>query len=310
MDGRGERGGRGPRRPRRARDGDTRTLALTPRGAVQLVCSAALLAAGTAGSWLAPSAAGLALLAACAAGLAGVLLARRARTGSRVAGLLSEERAPEESWAQVDQRGDVVRSLNAPGAGRGLYRQRSVRRSWRDAFGFWRATRVDPAGREVRVPPAVSPELVRRVGEGRSERLAERTGERETSGVRPYERGDGLRQVAWRQSAHHGELMSFEDAGREAPGVLVVADVATAADPRGADELAAALAALLAALRRAPDVLLTDGELVLRAPVQQERFCAALVAGHEGAAKAEESGRKARRLVEMGTGRRGVTIVP
>lgn len=309
MGARGERDGRGPRRPRRARDGTALALALTPRGAVQLVCGAALLAAGTAGGWLAPSAAGIALLAACAAGLAGVLLARRARAGSRAAGLLSEEHAREESWVQVDQRGDVVRSLDAPGAGRGLYRQRSVRRSWRDAFGFWRATRVEPTSRELRVPPAVSPELVRRVGEGRSERLAERTGERETSGVRPYERGDGLRQVAWRQSAHHGELMSFEDAGREAPGVLVVADVASATDPRGADELAATLAALLAALRRAPDVLLTDGELILRAPVQQERFCAALVAGRADAATAEERARTARRLAGTGTRRRRVALV-
>ncbi|WP_455137381.1 transglutaminaseTgpA domain-containing protein [Thermophilibacter sp.] len=304
MGARGERDGRGPRRGR-----PTRTLALTPRGAVQLACGAALLAVGAGGGWLAPSAAGLALLAACAAGLAGVLLARRARSGSRAARLLSEEHAREESWVQVDQCGDVVRSLGAPGAGRGLYRQRSVRRSWHDAFGFWRATRTEPASRELRVPPAVSPELVRRVAEGRSERLAERTGERETSGVRPYERGDGLRQVAWRQSAHHGELMSFEDAGREAPGVLVVADVASAADPRAADELAATLAALLAALRRTPDVLLTDGELVLRTPVQQERFCAALVAGRAGAPTAEERARTARRLAGTGTGRRRVALV-
>ena len=62
---------------------------------------------------------------------------------------------------RVDQHGAVVERLARPDARRGLYRQQSVRLSWTDALGFWRATLVEPASRELRVPPAVSPELLR-----------------------------------------------------------------------------------------------------------------------------------------------------
>ena len=92
--------------------------------------------------------------------------------------------------------------------------------------------------------------------------------------MRPYEKGDGIRRIAWRQTAHHGELMSFEQTGTDAPPVLVVADAIGASD---GDELAAALAAVLRGLQRVPDVLLSDGVRVLRSPIQQERFCAAVV---------------------------------
>ena len=282
-----------------------RSLALTRRGAVQLVLGAALLAAGLMGGWLAPGAAGLALLAGCVTGLAEVLLARRLGTRGPWSRLV-ETSARVESWVRVNQNGEVVESLSAPGAGRGLYRQRSVRLSWSDAFGFWRATRVEPSARELRVPPAVSPELLRAVESRQLARLTDASPEPDPTGVRPYERGDGLRQIAWRQSAHHGELMSFERTGRDAPPVLVIADTLGAGS---GDELAATTAAVLQGLRNNPDVLLSDGTRALRSPVQQERFCAAVVGERADAKRAEERARGAARLAGGGSERRRVVLV-
>lgn len=283
-----------------------RSLALTTRGAIQLLLGGALLACGLLGGWLAPGAAGVALLAGCATGLAEVLLARRGhRQPGRARLPLAEASARTESWVRVDQHGAVVERLARPDTRRGLYRQQSVRLSWTDALGFWRATLVEPASRELRVPPAVSPELLRAVSERRDGRLAERDAARDMASVRLYERGDGIRQISWRQTAHHGELMSFERAGREAPPVLMVADVLDA----HADEVAATTAALLQGLRRTPDMLLTDGELALRTPVQQERFCAALTPERLTDAEVARRARGVARLAETGSGRRRVALV-
>lgn len=284
---------------------DARPPALTGRGAAQLALAAACLAAGLVGGWTAPAAAGIALLAACATGLAEVLLARR--TGGRGAwSRLVETSARVESWVRVDHRGQVIESVGGPGGRRGLYRQQSVRLTWTDAFGFWRASRVEPAARELRVPPVVTPELLGAVMGRPVARLADQSLELDPSGVRPYEKGDGIRQISWRQTAHHGELMSFERSGREAPPVLVIADTLGAG---AGDELAATTSALLQGLRRNPDVLLTDGTLALRTPVQQERFCAAVVGEPAGEGLAEARARESARLAGGGTGRRHVLLV-
>lgn len=282
------------------------TLVLTARGALQLALGAALLVAGALGGWLAPGAAGAALLLAGATGLAEVLLARLERRAGPLGRLLARPLAQEESWVRVDQHGTVIEALGRPGSGRGLYRQRSTRLTWSDAFGFWRLTRVKPASRELRVLPAVSDELAREVLTSPVARLLDPTSEQDRAGVRPYEKGDSIRQISWRQTAHHGELMSFEGSGRESSGVLLVADTLGAGS---ADGLASAVAALLQGLRRAPDVLLTDGELALRTPVQQERFCAAVVGEAAGERVAAERAREVARLAGSGSGRRRVVLV-
>ncbi|OUO59108.1 transglutaminaseTgpA domain-containing protein [Olsenella sp. An270] len=283
---------------------NARPLALTRRGAAQLLIGSGLLAAGLVGGWLAPGAAGIALLASCALGLAEVLLARA--VGARAGSALFEASSRAESWVRVDQRGEVVESLSAPGARRGLYRQRSVRVTWSDAFGFWRATRVEPSDRELRVPPVVSPELLRHVAGRPLARIAERTSEQDRTSVRPYEKGDGIRRIAWRQTAHHGELMSFEQTGTDAPPVLVVADAIGAGN---GDGLAAALAAVLRGLQRVPDVLLSDGVRVLRSPIQQERFCAAVVGERADGEEAARRAREVTRIAGGGPSRRRVVLV-
>lgn len=284
---------------------NARTLALTGRGAVQLALGAALLAAGLVGGWHAPAAGGMALLAGCLTGLAEVLLARRAGACGRAARLV-EASERTESWVRVDQRGEVLENLARPDGRRGLYRQQSVRLTWTDALGFWRATRVEATGRELRVPPAVSPELLRRAADRPLARLVDASPEPDMASVRPYERGDGIRQISWRQSAHHGELMSFEGSGREAPPVLVVADTLGAED---GDALAATTAALLRGLERMPDVLLTDGVRALRTPVQQERFCAAVTGERADGREAAQRASEVARLAEGGSARRRVVLV-
>lgn len=282
-------------------------VALTSRGAAQLACAAALLVAGVAGGWHAVTAAGATLALAGAVGLVGVLLARALRTGERgPAGPLGAPERSEDSWVRVDQHGSVIGRPGRLPAERGLYRQRSVTLTWRDAFGFWRARRVEATDREVRVPPVADPALVRLVSSRAVARSLDRCAEPDPSGVRPYERGDGLRQISWRQSAHHGELMSLERAGDQAPPVLVVADTLGARD---ADALAVTAEALLRGLRRTPDVLLTDGLSSWRAPMQQERFLAALVADDEAAGGADARARLVGRLVGGGAERRRVLLV-
>lgn len=282
-------------------------VSLTARGAAQLACGAALTAIGAAIGWGALLAAGAATLAAGALGLVEVLLARGLRAGGRGRpGPLGAPERSEDSWVRVDQHGSVISRPGELPSRRGLYRQRSVTLTWHDLFGFWRARRVDATDREVRVPPVADPALVRLVSSRAATPALDRSAERDPSGVRPYEHGDGLRQISWRQSAHHGELMSLELAGSQAPSVLVVADTLGTSD---ADALATTVEALLRGLRRAPDVLLTDGLASWRSPVQQERFLAALVADGADRGDAATRARHVARLAAGGAVRRRVLLV-
>ena len=252
-----------------------RAVVPTARGVVQAILGVALLVVGLTCGLFVLAAAGSALLLACATGLLEVLLSRsRHGRGTSLARLLPTPERMGGTWARLDQHGRKLgQTRDLPGE-RGLYRQGPSTLLWRDAFGFWRATGVKPSGREVCVPPAPNERLARILDARGSHGIAEFADERDAAGVRPYEKGDGLRRISWRQSAHHGELMSFEDAGAETPPVLVVADTLGACD---ADALAAAVASTLLALRRHPDVLLTDGSASWRTPVQQDRFLASLV---------------------------------
>ena len=281
-------------------------VALAARGAAQLACAAALLAAGLAGGWLACAAGGATLVLAAAYGLFEVLLARGLRLGERrPAGPLGAPERTEDGWVRIDQHGRALGQTGSLPAARGLYRQRSVTLTWHDPFGFWRARRVVPTDREVIVPPEVDPARLRAAARAAGGTL-DLSAEPDPSGVRPYRRGDGLRQIAWRQSAHHGELMSLERAGDQRPSALVVVDTLEARDP---DALAATAAALLLGLRRAPDVLLTDGLSSWRTPAQQERLLAALVADRGAAGDAESRAALVVRLAGHGAERRRVLLV-
>ncbi|MDM8271140.1 DUF58 domain-containing protein, partial [Thermophilibacter provencensis] len=282
-----------------------RAAAPTVRGVVQTIFGATLLAAGLTCGLFVLAAAGSALLLACAAGLLEVLLAR-SRRGRRapLARLLPTPERVGGMWAHLDQRGRKLGQTRELPAERGLYRQGPSTLLWRDAFGFWRATGTEPSGREVCVPPAPNERLARVLESRGAHGIAELADERDAAGVRPYEKGDGLRKISWRQSAHHGELMSFEDAGPETPPVLVVADTLGACD---AGALASAVASVLLALRRHPNVLLTDGSASWRTPVQQDRFLASLVPEVASAGDAAARSQAVERLAAEG--RRRIVLV-
>ena len=98
--------------------------------------------------------------------------------------------------------------------------------------------------------------------------------------VRPYERGDSLRSISWRQTAHHGRLMSFETepAGNSVTALLVDTTV-TGHD----DALAAAAAASFATLRaRGEHPLMTDGVATATEESQARLFTAALHSAGSG----------------------------
>lgn len=94
--------------------------------------------------------------------------------------------------------------------------------------------------------------------------------ELDTSLVRPYQRGDQMNAIAWRQTAHHGRLMSFEHRRITHARVLVVPDTSSATSPADADALASHTLAIWESIQRSGragsvrlHAFLADGEVQL-----------------------------------------------
>ena len=291
-------------------------LCLTGRGRALAVAAVALVAAGVLAGLLALTATGAALLLACATGLAEVLLARRfggrgpvtapevAQPRARRFSPFDEPERATSSWVRLDQHGSVVARVGAPPQERGLYQRRSITLSWRDMAGFWQGSRTVPVNREAYVPPAANASLVRFVVSQLPHHVFEAAATEPAASVRAYEKGDPLRQIAWRQTAHHGQLMSFDTEATRMPPVLVVVDTLDCPD---ANAVAATAAALLHALKASPDVLLTDGVGTYRTPAQQDRFLAALLADSESHGSLAERSHLVSRLAAQA--RRSVLVV-
>ncbi len=230
---------------------------------------------------------------------------RRAGGALRAARRLLAARvvAVTTSWTQLDQHGRVIAAFEGDGepTSRGLYRagSRTVRR--RDAFGFWATRRTAGAAGELWVapdaagePPQAVRDLVRRPRGQRES--ADR--ERIAALVRPYEKGDPLRAIAWRQSAHHGALMSFDPERTRRALPLVAVDALGAED---IDRLAAEVACICSYLARRPgsqgEVVLTDGISRVRGTRSIARFAAALQPDAAGPARrAQQARRRARNI--------------
>lgn len=223
------------------------------------------------------------------------------------------------SWERIDQHDRVVEEI--PGepdpAQRGLYRLASETLEYRDAFGLWVVREKREGGRELVVPPAMEAARSGLATERAVQRAQLAAGNAlDTAMVRPYAPGDSLRGISWRQTAHHGDLMSFETMASERGRVVVavdsmgagngakdrlpgspdrmdgrsrgdrrsgaggrsLADGLNPADVRGsADGLAAtALATAQLLVRAGAHVTLTDGTSRHRDPKSIQRFCAAL----------------------------------
>jgi uncharacterized protein (DUF58 family) len=83
-------------------------------------------------------------------------------------------------------------------------------------FGLFRAWTVwRPSGRVLAWPrpEQPAPPLPTSGGAPGDERQSRRGAGSELDGVRPWRRGDTMRQVVWKKVAHSGELVSRETAG-------------------------------------------------------------------------------------------------
>lgn len=288
-------------------------LMITRRGAGALIllCACMLGASALASRVLAATA--VALLAALAAGLVQVTAGARLRAladaqptpaggirGAKGAAGLDAADAPlgkrlqhkcarafaphawrlDAAWEQLDQHGQVVDMVPPEEAPRkrGWYRLPAGVSRLRDCFGFWRrdVPVVDDAERIVPPAPTSSPRLERA--------LLRATGAAtdvetllDTAQVRPYEPGDPLRSIAWRQSAHHGTFMSFETRQQHAQTPIVVADTLS---PTDADALAAHTYTCWLTLRRGVahrgTPIVTDGVQCHTTTDDVIRFVAAL----------------------------------
>lgn len=182
------------------------------------------------------------------------------------------------SWERIDQHDRVVEEI--PGepdpARRGLYRLASETFEYRDIFGLWAVREKRGGGRELVIPPAADKaQRMIAIDQAVARALPATGSSLDTAMVRPYAPGDSLRGISWRQTAHHGELISFETVASERGRVVLVADATGLRE--GADELAAtALAAFQLLSRTGAHVTVTDGVSHHADPASIQRFCAAL----------------------------------
>lgn len=117
------------------------------------------------------------------------------------------------AWADIAAQGQSILHLRFPAGARGRHGLPSLRAESRFPFGLFRAwTTWRPAGQrwvypaaEQPAPDLPPPEPV--PGGGPSSRDA---GGSEFDGLRPWRRGDGLRQVVWKKVARTGEMISRE----------------------------------------------------------------------------------------------------
>lgn len=279
------------------------------RLAAFLVTAVLLVLAGGALRSDVPVMAGISLVALALLCLATVLVAwlGLARRHRWLAALLPQPHIEGGAWERLDARGELVERIVCEEVPRrrGLWRRQAGKITWRDWLGLWSASREAPIGADVCVPPARAASGTTRdvVAAGSP---AGMQGAPEGGEVRRYERGDPLRLVAWRQSAHHGRLMSYDTHAAEGDATIVAVDALSvpyaprsaadegdteAANAAEASDRADALAScaweLALDTRGQGRTLVTDG---LRA-CEQARDVARLLASFEtsaGAATASE----------------------
>lgn len=264
----------------------------TPRALLALAGAVILLVLSGSTTSYALAAGAAALLAGVACGLGSILataaLHARTRwddgTQGRVAVplrrlarlLLPTPRTVRTTLERIDQQGRVRASFQLAGEvnGRGLYRCRGELLELRDCFGFWKMRLTGAPGSEVCIPPrpldaAEGPVTLDAAGSTPPLRESEL----DTALVRPYERGDSLRAISWRQSAHHGQLMSFESKPAGTVRTLVMVDTLV---PGCDDALAAQVASTFSLLAEAGErPLVTDGIATAAEPLTVQRFAAA-----------------------------------
>lgn len=216
--------------------------------------------------------------------------ASRFHTGSRVlraVARLAADRRVNAVYDRIDQVGRTVFTavLEQAPRERGAYRKRSETVTVTGPLWLWRSNAVANVDCELLRPPATvdARDAVPVPATTHADANGQVDSELDTSLVRPYQRGDQLNAIAWRQSAHYGRLMSFERRRIATTTVLVVPDVDAATTIQEADALAAYALAVWNQARRprntAPShstTVLADGEFQTSDGEDAIRYCAAL----------------------------------
>ena len=211
---------------------------------------------------------------------------RAARMVHRIA-RASADRRERITYKRIDQMGRVVATLTLglPPRERGVYQTSDKLVTTTGPLWLWRSNaRAAMDGELLRPPSNVdacgAAGAVTLAQDGPGARVAS---ELDTSLVRPYQRGDQVNAIAWRQTAHHGTLMSYERRRVAHARVLVVPDVSSAATPADADALASHTLAIWESIQRSGrtgsvrlHAFLADGEVQLDDDASVFRYCAAL----------------------------------
>lgn len=245
----------------------------------------------------------LAILLAHAASLAVAVAARldfkrngpadtpSSRDALRMLSLLAADRRARVTYDRIDQAQRVVAtcSLDHPPSDRGAYRARQLLFTATGPLWLWNSSVALDLDQELLIPPApMDTPVDLRTPPAASDAGGHVNSEFDTTLVRPYQPGDPMRSIAWRQTAHHGGLMSFERRRTAHANVLVVPDIEAARTPSDADALAARTASAWHHLKRRHSdslvmrIVLDDGELRVDDDPGANRYCAALYPSREG----------------------------
>ncbi len=229
----------------------------------------------------------------------------RGSTGARVLRAIAARPVSiQTTWLRLDQRGRVIDQVagNLEPEDRGLYCTGGSVVRTRDLFGFWITRRAVASTREMWIPPRAHdlpvPEIDRLAGRAPALAPAD-VRERSSALVRPYEKGDPLRAISWRQSAHHGQLMSFELEREHNVYPVVVVDTLEVDDIESLAAEAYTTSVRLAAQRGARDeVLVTDGRARAVGMHRVGRLLAALQpdAPQGGEARRREAARRSAQI--------------
>lgn len=174
--------------------------------------------------------------------------------------LLPRDMPLAEQWVQLDHRGRVVARFHATlPRTRGLFRLESLMVTWSDPFGLWKARRnIARSGDEMVLLPDVG------YAADKTTKLpsALAAGDHQSmSGVRNYEYGDSPRMIAWKYTAHRGELMTRESMQEQSADTLWLLDPADADLESCVIEL---LAHLHSSMPRSDAMMYSDGTGIYR----------------------------------------------
>lgn len=215
---------------------------------------------------------------------------RRTHAAARVAHAIARmaaDRHVRVTYDRIDQAGRVVATLTLglPPRERGVYQASDKLVTTTGPLWLWRSNAHAAMDGELLRPPAAidAGSVSTAFATAQDGTGAQIDSELDTSLVRPYQRGDQVNAIAWRQTAHHGRLMSYERRRIAHARVLVVPDTSSATSPADADALASHTLAIWESIQRSGrtgsvqlHAFLADGEVQLDDDASVFRYCAAL----------------------------------